>query len=57
MIGVGNPDNWRTQDCPPQDCPPVGNPEVGIPDIYRVCPVNIGDNHDEESLFGCDAGA
>ena len=34
IIGVGNPDNWWTKDCPPQDCPPVGNPEVGIPDIY-----------------------
>ena len=32
MVGVGNPDNWLTQDSPPQDCPLVGNPEVGNPD-------------------------
>ena len=35
IIGVGNPDEWCTQNCPPQDCPPGGNPEVGNPDIHR----------------------
>ena len=36
IVGVGNPDNWWTQDCPPQDCPPVGNTEVGNPDIHPI---------------------
>ena len=35
IVGVGNPDNWWTQDSPPQDCPPVGNPEVGNSDYNR----------------------
>ena len=30
-VGVGNPDDWWTQNCPPRDCPPVGNSEVGNP--------------------------
>ena len=29
IIGVGNPDEWSTQNCLPRDCLPVGNPEVG----------------------------
>ena len=41
IVGVGNPDDWWTQDCPPQDCPPVGNPEVGNPDIHRYDLINI----------------
>ena len=32
IIGVGNPDDQCTQDCPPQNCPPGGNPEVGNPE-------------------------
>ena len=27
-IEVGDPDNWRTQECIPQDQPRMGNPEV-----------------------------
>ena len=24
LVGVGNSDDWCTQNCPPQDCPPRG---------------------------------
>ena len=43
MVGVGNPDNWLTQDSPPQDCPLVGNPEVGNPDYNHsnICYTKI----------------
>ena len=41
IIGVGNPDEWCTQDCPPQDCPPGGNPDIHHPSHP---PVNIFDN-------------
>ena len=43
IIGVGNPDNWWTKDCPPQDCPPVGNPEVGNPESisHQDCPPQL----------------
>ena len=41
IIRVGNPDDWRNQNCLPQDCLPVGNSEVGNPEgnhasIYTI---------------------
>ena len=36
IIRVGNPDDWRNQNCLPQDCLPVGNSEVGNPEGNRL---------------------
>ena len=29
-VGIGNPDEWCTQNCPSQDCPPGGNPDIRL---------------------------
>ena len=49
IVGVGNPDDWWTQNCPPRDCPPVGNSEVGNPEgcpmlsiVAHCCPYCYG---------------
>ena len=43
IVGVGNPDDWWTLDCPPQNCPLGGNPEVGNPESisHQDCPPQL----------------